>query len=75
LISSREAAGWTWEFFEENDVAISEAVSNKPVPYVAEVRARCVRDTARTHLCDVRDRLVRDGFRDGDIVLLEEFPR
>ena len=36
-----QAAGWTWEFFEENDVAISEAVSNKPVPYVAEVRARC----------------------------------
>ncbi|KWU44761.1 glycoside hydrolase, partial [Rhodotorula sp. JG-1b] len=31
-----QAAGWTWEFFEENDVAISEAVSNKPVPYVAE---------------------------------------
>lgn len=30
---------------------------------------------AGTHLCDVRNRLVRDGFRYGDIVLLEELPR
>lgn len=31
-----QAAGWTWEFFEENDVAISNQVSNKPTPYIAE---------------------------------------
>ncbi|GAA5860843.1 hypothetical protein JCM3774_003161 [Rhodotorula dairenensis] len=35
-VSVDEAAGWTWEFFEQNDVAISEAVSNKPTPYIAE---------------------------------------
>lgn len=39
-MSIDDAAGWTWEFFEENDVAISEAVANKPTPYIAEVRAR-----------------------------------
>ncbi|GAA5991014.1 hypothetical protein JCM10908_006499 [Rhodotorula pacifica] len=35
-VNINQAAGWTWEFFEENDVAISEAVTNKPTPYVAE---------------------------------------
>ncbi|GAA5825091.1 hypothetical protein JCM11251_006095 [Rhodosporidiobolus azoricus] len=31
-----EAAGWTWDFFEQNDVVISEAAPNKPQTYIAE---------------------------------------
>ncbi|GAA5994614.1 hypothetical protein JCM5350_003964 [Sporobolomyces pararoseus] len=31
-----EAAGWTWEYFQDNTVSVSEAVSNKPTAYIAE---------------------------------------
>ncbi|BGP56518.1 hypothetical protein JCM8202_004586 [Rhodotorula sphaerocarpa] len=31
-----QAAGWTWDFFTQNDVAVADAVSNKPTPYIAE---------------------------------------
>ncbi|GAA6025557.1 hypothetical protein JCM10207_008897 [Rhodosporidiobolus poonsookiae] len=31
-----QAAGWTWDYFTENDVSVSEAVANKPTPYIAE---------------------------------------
>lgn len=33
-----QAAGWTWDFFTQNDVDVADAVSNKPTPYIAEVR-------------------------------------
>ncbi|BGP17622.1 hypothetical protein JCM10213_001273 [Rhodosporidiobolus nylandii] len=31
-----QAAGWTWDFFETNDVSVSEAAPNKPTTYIAE---------------------------------------
>ncbi|KPV74362.1 glycoside hydrolase family 17 protein [Rhodotorula graminis WP1] len=31
-----QAAGWTWDFFEQNDVVLAEAASNKPTAYIAE---------------------------------------
>ncbi|GAA5895490.1 uncharacterized protein JCM6883_001524 [Sporobolomyces salmoneus] len=31
-----DAAGWTWEFFEENNVVLAEAAANKPTAYIAE---------------------------------------
>ncbi|GAA5898552.1 hypothetical protein JCM6882_007813, partial [Rhodosporidiobolus microsporus] len=31
-----EAAGWTWDFFEQNDVVISDAAPNQPTTYIAE---------------------------------------
>jgi len=35
-VSIQDAAGWTWEFFEEQDVQPAAAVSNKPQMYIAE---------------------------------------
>jgi len=35
-LSVDQAAGWTWDFFEENDVALAEAASNNPTAYIAE---------------------------------------
>ncbi|GAA6020538.1 hypothetical protein JCM11491_000787 [Sporobolomyces phaffii] len=35
-VDIKDAAGWTWEFFEENDVAVAQAASNKPTAYIAE---------------------------------------
>ncbi|GAA5846379.1 hypothetical protein JCM9279_001352 [Rhodotorula babjevae] len=31
-----QAAGWTWDFFEQNDVVLAEAAPNKPTAYIAE---------------------------------------
>ncbi|GAA5972063.1 hypothetical protein JCM11641_002479 [Rhodosporidiobolus odoratus] len=31
-----QAAGWTWDYFTQNDVSVSEKVANNPVPYIAE---------------------------------------
>ena len=35
-VSINDAANWTYEFFEETDVAVSNALSNKPTMYIAE---------------------------------------
>ncbi|GAA6028679.1 hypothetical protein JCM8097_007343 [Rhodosporidiobolus ruineniae] len=35
-VNINDAAGWTWEYFEENDVATSDAAANKPDTYIAE---------------------------------------
>ncbi|GAA6060364.1 hypothetical protein JCM10212_004548 [Sporobolomyces blumeae] len=31
-----QAAGWTWDYFQNNDVSVAESVSNGPTPYIAE---------------------------------------
>ncbi|GAA5926995.1 uncharacterized protein JCM15063_000427 [Sporobolomyces koalae] len=31
-----QAAGWTWDFFEQNDVTVAQAAANKPTAYIAE---------------------------------------
>ncbi|CAE6332958.1 unnamed protein product, partial [Rhizoctonia solani] len=31
-----DAAGWTWDFFQQNNIAQANAVSNKPTMYIAE---------------------------------------
>lgn len=35
-VSIQQAAGWTWEFFEDTDVTEGAAVPNKPTMYIAE---------------------------------------
>ncbi|TRM64413.1 glycoside hydrolase family 17 protein [Schizophyllum amplum] len=35
-VSIDDAATWTWSFFQENDVSISDEVSNTPTMYIAE---------------------------------------
>lgn len=35
-VSIQDAAGWTWEFFEENNVQPAAKLSNKPTMYIAE---------------------------------------
>ena len=35
-VSIDQAAGWTWEFFQENNIAQSQAVTNHPTMYIAE---------------------------------------
>ncbi|KAF8754281.1 glycosyl hydrolase 17 family [Rhizoctonia solani] len=31
-----DAAGWTWDFFQQNNIAQANAVANKPTMYIAE---------------------------------------
>jgi exo-beta-1,3-glucanase (GH17 family) len=35
-VSINDAAGWTYEFFEQVDVTPAQALSNKPTMYIAE---------------------------------------
>lgn len=35
-VSIDQSAGWTWEFFEVNDVQLAQSLSNTPEMYVAE---------------------------------------
>jgi exo-beta-1,3-glucanase (GH17 family) len=35
-VSIQQAASWTWEFFEQTDVAQAALVTNKPTMYIAE---------------------------------------
>jgi len=35
-VSIEQAAGWTWQFFEDNDVAASQATTKKPQMSIAE---------------------------------------
>ncbi|KAG7451299.1 glycoside hydrolase family 17 protein [Guyanagaster necrorhizus] len=35
-VSINQAAGWTWEFFEDNDVKLAQSLSNTPEMFVAE---------------------------------------
>ena len=35
-VSIDDAATWTWQFFQTNDVSISDEVDNKPQMYIAE---------------------------------------
>ncbi|KAK0480116.1 glycoside hydrolase family 17 protein [Armillaria novae-zelandiae] len=35
-VSVDQSAGWTWEFFETNDVQLAQGLSNTPEMYVAE---------------------------------------
>ena len=35
-VSIDQAAGWTYEFFQEQNVAVAQSLSNKPQMYIAE---------------------------------------
>lgn len=35
-VSVDDAAGWTWLFFEDNDVELAESLSNNPSMSIAE---------------------------------------
>jgi len=35
-VSIDQAAGWTWDFFQENNVVAAQALSNNPTMYIAE---------------------------------------
>lgn len=35
-VSVEESAGWTWEFFQENDVELAQSLANTPQMYIAE---------------------------------------
>ncbi|EIM91465.1 glycoside hydrolase [Stereum hirsutum FP-91666 SS1] len=35
-VSVEESAGWTWEFFQENDVELAQSLGNSPQMYIAE---------------------------------------
>lgn len=35
-VSVEESAGWTWEFFQENDVQLAQSLGNAPQMYIAE---------------------------------------
>lgn len=35
-VSIDAAAGWTWDFFEDTDVALAQNLSNKPDMSIAE---------------------------------------
>ena len=36
MVSITDAAAWTWDFFQENDVALLSNLTNKPDMYIAE---------------------------------------
>ncbi len=38
-VSVDQSAGWTWEFFDVNDVQLAQSLSNTPEMYVAETGA------------------------------------
>lgn len=35
-VSIDQAAGWTWEFFQEQNVQVAQGLSNKPQMFIAE---------------------------------------
>jgi exo-beta-1,3-glucanase (GH17 family) len=39
----QDAAGWTWEFFEQTNVQPASLLSNKPTMYIAETGWPAVR--------------------------------
>ena len=47
-VSIDDAATWTWQFFQTNDVSISDEVDNKPQMYIAETGWPTVRVCALT---------------------------
>ena len=35
-VTVQESAGWTYEFFQQNDVQLANNLTNKPTMYIAE---------------------------------------